>query len=118
MIIAVKPSLFCSIFVFGFFLIAGCSTPRVRLGSVGNVQIDYDQGREISARACGLQLFTFIPVSINNRFGKANRALFRQAEGHYIGNVKIQESWRYYFFVTTHCTKLIATAYPITTHQP
>lgn len=93
---------------------AGCSGTPVYIESVApklyeNVK---DKGREISASASGFQLLLFIPIDINNRQERAYELLKAQADGGYITDVKIKESWTYAFVGTAYKTTMTATVYP------
>jgi len=94
-------------------LLAACSGVPAQLGSTGTAPtgIKAGNGRNISAEACGFQLFAVIPLSINTRLARANEELVQKAAGDYIANVKVTESWSYGFVGTSYCTKLEATAY-------
>lgn len=71
-----------------------------------------DKGRTITASASGFQLFLVIPIGINTRHAKAYDNLLKQANGDYITDVKIEESWTYAFVGTSYRTTITATAYP------
>ena len=71
-----------------------------------------DKGREITASASGFQLLLFIPIGINDRHVRAHQLLKDKADGDYITDVKIKESWSYGFIGTFYTTTLTATSYP------
>jgi len=71
-----------------------------------------DKGRTITASASGFQLLLLIPISVNTRHESAYGQLLAQANGDYITDVKIEESWTYAFIGTVYTTTITATAYP------
>ncbi len=54
----------------------------------------------------------FIPISVNDRHDQAYNILKGQANGDYITDIKVTESWTYAFVGTIYTTKMTATAYP------
>jgi hypothetical protein len=97
-------------------LLAACSGTPVRLGTpsdqVDTANVDFSNGRKISASASGFQLLLWIPISVNDRQARAYQSLLNQAPGDYITDVKIDESWTYAFVGTIYKTTIEATAYP------
>lgn len=92
----------------------GCAGKPITFKSVdpesyANVK---NQGRIITASASGFQLLLLIPISINTRHESAYGQLLAQANGDYITDVKIEESWTYAFVGTIYTTTITATAYP------
>lgn len=71
-----------------------------------------DKARTITATASGFQLLLFIPIGVNTRHESAYGLLLAQADGDYITDVKIEESWTYAFVGTVYTTTITATAYP------
>jgi hypothetical protein len=71
-----------------------------------------DKGRTITASASGFQLLLFIPIDINDRQERAYQLLKAQANGGFITDVKIKESWTYAFVGTSYKTTITATVYP------
>ncbi|HEX5710675.1 MAG TPA: hypothetical protein VFX68_04950 [Sulfuricurvum sp.] len=71
-----------------------------------------DKGRTITGSASGFQLLLLIPINVNTRHESAYGQLLAQANGDYITDVKIQESWSYAFVGTVYTTTITATAYP------
>ncbi len=98
------------------FSLIGCAGKPVKVGlssqQVESADIDYSQGRSISATASGFQLLLFIPISVNDRHARAYKVLQEKAGNDYISEVKIQESWTYAFVGTIYRTTLEATVYP------
>ncbi|MDD4329883.1 MAG: hypothetical protein PHD79_08000 [Aliarcobacter sp.] len=92
----------------------GCSGKPVTFNSVDpKLYADKkSEGRTISGEASGFQLLLFIPISINDRHDQAYNVLKGQANGDYITNIKVTESWTYAFVGTIYTTKITATAYP------
>jgi hypothetical protein len=97
-------------------LLAACSGTPIRTGvanqRIDAANIDYGEGRVISASASGFQLLLLIPISINDRHDRAYRTLLAQAGGDYVTDIKIEESWTYALVGTIYKTTLQATAYP------
>ena len=91
-------------------VVAGCSGVPVDLGTRSSVSMPSGTAREISAEACGFQLFLFIPIGINGRMESAYRELEKQAAGDFITDVEVQERWQYGFVGTSYCTGLKAKA--------
>jgi len=74
--------------------------------------IEKDKARTISASASGFQLLLFIPIDINDRQERAYTLLKAQANGGFITDVKIKESWTYALVGTVYKTTITATVYP------
>ena len=109
-----KKSLFIVLAGVVTLVVVGCSGKAISIENpepkvYENVKGD---GREISASASGFQLFLFIPISINNRQEVAYTLLKEKANGGYITDVKIRESWAYAFVGTVYKTTITATVYP------
>ena len=91
-------------------LLAACAGAPTSLGTRVSTPLPDGPERVITAEACGFQLLLFIPININDRMQRANRALEAQADGAFITDVKVQESWAYGFVGTVYCTTLQAKA--------
>ena len=91
-------------------LVGGCTGMPVSLGTRVSGPIPTGPEREITAEACGFQLFMFIPIGINSRMESAYTLLQAQADGDFITDVQVQESWGYRFVGTSYCTTLRAKA--------
>lgn len=102
-----------SIVVFGLWF-SGCAGKPITFKSVDPKQYEdvKDKGREINASASGFQLLYFIPLGINDRHQSAYGQLMAEANGDYVTDVKIKESWTYGFVGTVYTTTITATAYP------
>ena len=101
------------LFVFAVYL-TGCSGKPVTFNSV-DPKLYADKkadARTISSEASGFQLLLFFPISVNDRHEQAYNALKGQANGDYITDIKITESWTYAFVGTVYTTKMTATVYP------
>ncbi len=103
--------LFLTVFAVYF---TGCSGKPVSFTSVdpklyANKKAE---ARTISSEASGFQLLLFFPISVNDRHEQAYNALKGQANGDYITDIKITESWTYAFVGTIYTTKMTATVYP------
>jgi hypothetical protein len=103
----------------GLFLlmsVVGCTGTRINIPNVPEKDKEYDKtrGRTIIGEASGLQLLLFIPISVNGRQEQAYRTLLAQADGGFITDVQVKESWTYCFVGTLYRTTLTATVYPYT----
>ena len=58
-------------------------------------------------------MLLLIPININDRQERAYTLLKAQANGGFITDVKIKESWTYAFVGTVYKTTITATVYPI-----
>ena len=103
--------LFLTVFAIYF---TGCSGKPVTFNSVDPkfYANNKAEGRTISGEASGFQLLLFIPISVNDRHDQAYNILKGQANGDYITDIKVTESWTYAFVGTIYTTKITATAYP------
>ena len=99
--------------VFAVYL-TGCAGKPITFNSVDpKLYADKKaEARTISSEASGFQLLLFFPISVNDRHEQAYNALKGQANGDYITDIKITESWTYAFVGTIYTTKMTATAYP------
>lgn len=102
-----------SVVVFGVWM-GGCAGKPVTFKSVDPKEYAdvKDQGRKITASASGFQLLLFIPIGVNDRHQNAYGQLLAEANGDYITDVKIEESWTYGLVGTSYTTTMRATAYP------
>lgn len=96
----------------GLLVLAGCASTPITLPAINAREVDLSQGREVTGKSCGFQLFLVIPININGRFEEAYDQLKGQAGRDLMANLRIEESWTYAFVGTVYCTKLMATAYP------
>lgn len=103
--------LFLTVFTVYF---TGCAGKPVTFNSVDSkLYADKKgEGRTITAEASGFQLLLFIPISVNDRHDQAYNILKGQANGDYITDIKVTESWTYAFVGTIYTTKMTATVYP------
>lgn len=97
-------------------LVAGCEGTPVRLGDVSGAaqerKFDMSRGRPVASKACGFQLWLFIPIVTNQRAAIAYRRLQRQAENGYLTDIRVQETRTYAFVGTLYCTEMQGTVYP------
>jgi hypothetical protein len=93
----------------------GCVGTAVRIPNVPDRAYDEAHGRHVSAETTGFQLLLWITIGINERHLKCYDALQRQAPGHFITDVKIQDTWTYVFVGTLYSVKMEATAFPYDT---
>lgn len=95
-------------------VLVGCSGRPVSIANASPKMYENvkEKGREISASASGFQLLLFIPININDRHDVAYALLKNKANGGYITDVKIKESWTYAFVGTVYKTTMTATVYP------
>lgn len=102
-----------SISVFGIWL-SGCAGKPITFKTVDPKMYEdvKEKGRTISASASGFQFLLVIPISVNDRHQSAYGQLMAQANGDYITDVKIEESWTYALLGTVYTTTITATAYP------
>ena len=94
------------------FSLLGCVGVPVQLGSTENEQYDATQGRPLSASACGFMLAGYIPIRVNSRQARAHALLVSRAQGDYVTDIVVQESWTYSFAGSQYCTRFTAIAYP------
>jgi hypothetical protein len=101
---------------FAALLLSACSGTPVKTGEANQqidmTDVDFSNGRTISASAAGFQLLLFIPININDRHERAFQTLLGQAGGDYITDIKVKESWTYAFVGTVYKTTMEAIAYP------
>ena len=102
-----------TVVVFGLWF-SGCAGKPITFKSVDPKAYEdvKDKGRTISGSASGFQLLLFIPIGVNDRHENAYGQLLAQANGDYITDVKIEESWTYGLVGTSYTTTITATAYP------
>lgn len=108
-------ALLSTLFLFGAIIIQGCTGVPVKMGVSNNYDRDsynFDQPEKVTASASGFQLLLFIPISINDRQSRAYAELEKQAGDGLIGDVRIQESWKYAFVGTIYKTTIEANIYP------
>ncbi|MCU0858140.1 MAG: hypothetical protein MUC65_07045 [Pontiellaceae bacterium] len=90
----------------------GCAGTKVHFDDAPIDQLDLSQGRTVKAGASGLLLFHLIPIKINDRHAHAYGRLKDKANGAYLTDIKIQDSWKFVFIGEKHGTIITATAYP------
>lgn len=104
-------------FVLACLLVAACSGTPVKTRDanrhVDAAGVDFSAGRKISASSSGFQLLLLIPINVNVRHKRAFQALMDEADGDYITDIKIEESWTYALVGTVYKTTFEAMAYPI-----
>lgn len=100
-----------SVFLLMFVLLTGCTSGPVQLQTAQAFDSSYQRSRNVSSSACGFQLLMFIPIRINSRFQRAYDQLATLAAGDPIGEIQVQEFWRYAFLGTSYCTQLVAKVY-------
>ncbi len=102
------------IVIFATILIAGCAGKPITFKSVNPSSYESvkDKGRIITAEASGFQLLLFFPININDRHERAYDILKGKANGDYITDIKVKESWTWGFVGTVYTTTITATAYP------
>jgi len=108
--IAKKAVILVAVFCIAF--LAACSSTPIRFNQAPAKLIDMSKGRQISSEACGFQLLLLIPIMTNGREARAYADLVVQAEGGYITDVQVEETWVYGLVGTGYCTKLTAMTYP------
>ena len=103
--------LFLTVFAVYF---TGCAGKPVSFPSVDPKLYADKKGeaRTITSEASGFQLLLFIPIGVNDRHEQAYNVLKGQANGDYITDIKVTESWTYALVGTVYTTKMTATVYP------
>ena len=96
--------------------LASCEGTPVKLDQPFDASVeqkyDMSKGRTATARACGFQLFLFIPIVTNQRASFAYRNLKTQAGNGYLTDIRVQETWTYAYVGTLYCTIMEGTIYP------
>jgi len=95
-------------------IVVGCTGTRINIPNAPEPNTTYDttRGRPIVGEASGFQLLIFFPISVNDRQSRAYSQLVSQANGGFITDVKVKESWTYGFVGTVYRTTLTAMVYP------
>ena len=75
------------------------------------VQFDRTQSTLLVGRACGFNLFGFVPMNTVDRTARAYRQMTAGYEAFYVTDVEMQETMSWWVVGTSLCTKLSATAY-------
>lgn len=98
------------------FVFSGCTGAPVAFNAANQqletANVDFSNGRNLSASASGFQLLLLIPININDRQERAFQILRGQAGDAYITDIKIKESWTWAFVGTVYKTTIEAKAYP------
>lgn len=106
-------------FALACLLMTACSGTPVKTRDansyVDTANVDFSEGRKISASSSGFQLLLLIPININVRHKRAFQALMDEADNDYITDIKIEESWTYALVGTVYKTTFEAMAYPMKT---
>jgi hypothetical protein len=89
-----------------------CSGTHFTIPNEPAREYDTSRGRTIRSETSGFQLLLFIPISINDRHERAWRELQRRANGDFITDVKIKDSWTWALVGTVYQVDMEATAYP------
>ena len=76
-----------------FGLLAGCEGRLVNVAPVPPAS--YSEGERTSGRACGILLFTFIPVSLNDRVERAYAEALAKANATSLTDTSLIESWHF-----------------------
>jgi len=94
--------------------IGGCSGKPITFKSVNplNYADVKEQKRVEVGQASGFQLLLFFPIKINSRHERAYNQLLKKADGDYVTNVRIKDSWTYAFIGTIYKTTITADIYP------
>jgi hypothetical protein len=102
-------------FVACALLLAGsvaCSGVPIQIPNTPEQSYDETAGRPISAEASGFQLLLWFPIGINDRHEDCWRELQRRAPNHFITDIRIRDSWTYWFVGTAYTVEMTAMAYP------
>lgn len=93
-------------------LLGACTSLPVELGSRSSQTLPPKNAsvREIQAQACGWRLL-LIGHGIRNHAARAYQDLLAQAQGDYIAEVQVEQSWTNAIVYRQWCTQLKAKAY-------
>jgi hypothetical protein len=75
------------------------------------VQLDRSERISLQGRACGFNLFGFVPMNTVDRTARAYRQMTADYEAFHVTDVEMQETMSWWVIGTSLCTKLSATAY-------
>jgi hypothetical protein len=75
------------------------------------VQLDRSESILLQGRACGFNLFGFVPMNTVDRTARAYRQMTAGYEAFYVTDVEMQETMSWWVIGTSLCTKLSAAAY-------
>jgi hypothetical protein len=101
----------CVLLVIASIVSTGCAGTPVPLGSTPDIPHDSSKGRSVSGSASGFQLLLFIPIQVNSRHKRAYDELLAQANGDYVTDVRVKESWTYALVGTIYTVHMDAMAY-------
>jgi hypothetical protein len=90
----------------------GCTGPVVKFNAMPEQPYDAAKGQEIRSRACGVQLFTFIPIMLNDQAQRAYDDILFMAGGNYVTDIQVNKRWFWVLAGTVYCTELRAMEYP------
>ncbi len=107
-----KSLVYCALLAFATTGLLGCTGTMVRIPNVPERAYDSSAGKQLSAEASGFQLLLWIPIGTNQVHQQCYQSLQLQAQGHFITDVRFQDSWTYAFVGTVYTVKMEATAYP------
>ena len=85
-------------------LLAGCTGRLVNVAPVPPAS--YSEGERTSSQACGMLLFTFIPVSLNDRVERAYAEALDKANATSLTDTSLIESWQFTPFGPRVCTSV------------
>ena len=88
----------------------GCVSPFLRIAP--GPPEHYEVVGEVEGRACGFNLFGFLPMNTVDRTARAYRQMTAGYEAFYETDVEMRETMSWWVVGTSLCTRLSATAHP------
>ncbi len=87
---------------------SGCSGVPVSIGSRVSGPVPTGPVRQVDSKNCGFHLLGLIPIMVNDRQSRAYEGIEMQAAGGFITDVRVTESWSWWFIGIGVCTSLNA----------
>ena len=91
-----------------FVLVAGCSSGPARIGP--RPPHDYRIVGPAKGSACGLLLFNFIPIGVNERTRRAYDSAVAKGDGTALIDTAMRDRWYYVYIGELLCTDIQGTA--------
>ena len=96
--------------------ITGCAGNHITVGNINQefniTEVDFSKGEIFESSAKSFQFYLIIPICMNSRYQRAYQRILNKADGNYITDVSIQESWYYTCVGTIYVTRIQATICP------
>jgi hypothetical protein len=89
--------------------VSACSSEQVNVAPTPPAH--YVVTREGDGRACGLNLFVYIPIGTNDRTERAYQRALEDAQATGLMDTEVTDSWRYVFIGDLFCTAIHGTGY-------